>query len=97
MKTVFLIVILCSCVSSIAGQLGTGLGGITGSLLGLGLLSGLAGFGRNSGSGQSFLLAPERQQTFAHQQPLAFYGSPYWVPSKFCNKKNWCGQFSLAL
>jgi len=100
MKTVLLIVVLCSCVSSIAGQLGglaTGFGNIAGPLLALGLLGGLTGLGGNRRRGQDFLIFPERQQTFAHQQPLAFYGRPYWLPSKFCNNKKLCGQFSLAL
>jgi hypothetical protein len=85
MKTVMLIVVLCSCVSSIAGQLG---GNIAGSLLALGLLGGLSGFGRNGGGGRDFLLIPDRQQTFAQHSPLAYFGQPHWIPGKFCNNTN---------
>jgi len=88
MKTVLLIVVLCSCVSSIAGQV---LGNIAGPLLALGLLGGLAGlggFGGNGGGGRDFLLIPDRQQTFAQQSPLAYFGQPYWIPGKFCNNTN---------
>lgn len=92
MKTVLLIVVLCLCVSSIAGQLGlaAGIGSIAGPLLALGLLGSLAGgLGGNRGSGQSFLLYPQqRQQTYAQHRPLAYYGRPYFIPSKFCNKEN---------
>ena len=87
MKTVLLIVVLCSCVSSIAGQLGN----LANSVLALGLLGGLSGFsgfGGNGGGGRDFLVIPERQQTFAHHSPLAFFGQPHWIPGKFCNNTN---------
>lgn len=92
MKTVLLIVVLCSCVSSIAGQgNGQGNGNIANPLLALGLLGGLAGlggFGGNGGGGRDFLLIPDRQQTFAQHSPLAYFGQPYWIPGKFCNNTN---------
>ena len=84
MKTVLLIVVLCSCVSSIAGQLGN----LATSVLALGLLGGLGGFGGNGGGGRDFLVIPEREQTFAQQSPLAYFGQPYWIPGKFCNNTN---------